>query len=315
MLRRHSFRARAISTAVFLVIFLQTGWLGALPQQPRASATPQPQAASPVTNEEVSATREQLFKLLRLSPTLTSVVARDPSLLANQDYVSHNNPELAQFLQQHSEIIRNPEFYLFASGWGGRNREQRLERVVWPDLTGQAYAIDKTSDYLAFLVFLCFLAAALWLLRVILENRRWGRIVKLQSEVHTKLLDRFAGSQELLTYMNTDAGKRFLESAPISAGFGAEPQAKMSMMRILTPLQLGIVITLLGSGSLLLRNNAQLEARSQFFLVFGTLGLMLGIGFIISAGISYVLARHMGLLAPSSAAIEKTTGLAAKEQL
>jgi hypothetical protein len=62
----------------------------------------------------MAATREQLIKLLRVSPKRTTVVVRDPSLLANQEYVSRNNPELAQFLQIHPEIVRNPEFYLNA---------------------------------------------------------------------------------------------------------------------------------------------------------------------------------------------------------
>jgi hypothetical protein len=114
--------------------------------------------------------------------------------------------------------------------------------------------------------------------------------------------------------MNTEAGKRFLESAPIPAGFGPGPQAKMSLMRVLTPLQLGVVLTLVGTGFLLMRNNAQLNAPAPF-LVFGTLGLMLGLGFIISAGLSYMLARHMGLLPQSAAEFEKTSSMAAKERL
>ena len=44
------------------------------------------------------AIQQQLLKLLKeLSPTLTTVVARDPSLLADKEYVSRNNPELAQY--------------------------------------------------------------------------------------------------------------------------------------------------------------------------------------------------------------------------
>ncbi len=285
--------------------------LALLPAGATAAQTQQPRpAASPAANEEqLSSTREELFKLLRLSPKLTSVVARDPSLLGNQDYVAHNNPELAQFLQQHPEVARNPEFYLFANSWGPGNREQRLERVVWPDLP--YLARDNTSDYLAFLVFLCLLSAAVWLFRVLLENRRWGRILKLQSDVHAKLLDKFSSSQELLTYMNTEAGRRFLEASPIPAGFAAGSPAKMSLMRVLAPLQLGVVLTLVGAGFFFLRDS-RIGAEGPF-LVLGTLGLTLGIGFIISSGLSYVLARHMGLLAQSTAEVEKSANIAARQ--
>ena len=71
---------------------------------------------------------------------------------------------------------------------------------------------------------------------------------------------------------------------------------------------------LLGTGFLLLRSNTQLEAQAPF-LVLGTLGLMLGIGFIISAGLSYLMAKHMGLLPQSTADMEKAASRAANEQL
>ena len=90
-------------------------------------------APAPVTSvssdEDVANTRDQLLKLLKISPTLTQVIAADPSLLANQDYVNRNNPELGRFLLAHPEVGRNPDFYLFADlpHNGGPRREQ-LER-------------------------------------------------------------------------------------------------------------------------------------------------------------------------------------------
>lgn len=310
MHKRHSFLTRAIMLAALFVALFHTRWMAAQAQQPRSSATPAP-AVTPSSNEDISVVRHELFRLLRMSPRLTSVIARDPSLLAKQEYVTRINPELARFLDQHPEIARNPEFYLFANLPGQGDNEDRLEQVVWPEAV---YHPEHTSDFLAFFVFLCILLGALWLLRLVFENRRWGRILKLQTEVHTKLLDRFSSSQELLTYMNTEAGKRFLEAAPIPAGLGSGPQAKISLMRVLTPLQLGVVLMMLGTGLLLLRNSAHVEAQEPF-LVLGTLGLMLGIGFIISAGLSYLLAKHMGLLPQSTAELEKAANMAAKERL
>ena len=74
-----------------------------------------PSFEAPMSDQELQATQEQLLQLLRTSPTLTSVVAHDPSLLSNQDYVNRNNPQLEQFLIQHPDIARNPEYYLFTS--------------------------------------------------------------------------------------------------------------------------------------------------------------------------------------------------------
>ena len=59
--------------------------------QTHPAATPAMQAPS---DSDVANTQEQLLKLLRLSPVLTTVVARDPSLLGDQAYVARNNPEL-----------------------------------------------------------------------------------------------------------------------------------------------------------------------------------------------------------------------------
>src|ERR1022692_4312585 len=64
-----------------------------------------PTAAAPApTERDFAETQRQLIKLLRMNPTLTTVVEHDPSLLSNQEYVSRNNPQLAQFLASHPEI-------------------------------------------------------------------------------------------------------------------------------------------------------------------------------------------------------------------
>ena len=60
---------------------------------------PQTQINSPTSDRDLAELREQLLSLLRMSPTLTEVIASDPSLLANQDYVTRNNPELDPSLQ------------------------------------------------------------------------------------------------------------------------------------------------------------------------------------------------------------------------
>ena len=170
--------------------------------QTAPAAKAQPVAAAPVSEQDLAATQEQLIQLLRTSPTLTTVVARDPSLLSDQEYVNRNNPQLAQFLVQHPEIARNPEYYLFThlETRGGR-RDQALERAVWPDMQEPRHP-DSTAvrhrrnRLLALRAFACFLGALVWMIRQIIENRRWSRIFKLQSEVHGRLIEKFSTTQE-----------------------------------------------------------------------------------------------------------------------
>lgn len=265
----------------------------AKPASPRANAAP-----AQTNPKEASDLQDQLLQLLRLSPTLAEVVARDPSLLANQEYVDRNNPELAAFLRDHSEIAQNPDFYLFNNLHGdGEQPSETLERKLWPQMAGPRNSNAESeliSDGIPFLVFLCILGALLWLTHVLLENRRWNRIFKLQTDVHGKLIERFGTSQEVLTYMGTEAGKRFLEATPIAVGFERQEPVPSPVARVLTPLQIGVVMTLLGLGLILVRYSVPDAAAP--LLVLGTIVLTPGLGFIISAAITWILARRLGLM-------------------
>lgn len=260
------------------------------------SAIPQ----TPLTDKQLADIQRQLIDLLRLSPTLTTVVSHDPSLLADQDYVQRNNPQLADFLKAHPEIARNPQFYLFTHlppDAGGP--DEALERAVWPDVYRTQYRHGGFDDFLSsmppLLAFIAALIALIWGIRVFVDNRRWSRTFKLQSEVHGRVIEKFSSSQELAAYMETEAGKRFLEAAPIPL-HNESPRIPNAVSRVLTPVQIGVVLVLLGIGFLLLRH-----AGSDYetpMLVLGVLILMPGIGFILSAGITWVLATRLGLMPP-----------------
>jgi hypothetical protein len=272
-------------------------------QAPRPTQPAMPPNAPQMSQKDVAGLQDELLQLLRVSPTLAEVVARDPSLLSNADYVNRNNPQLGLFLQAHPEVAQNPDFYLFNNLHGEHEQpSETLERKLWPQMSSQEphrVSLELVSDGIPFLVFVCILGALLWLTHVLLENRRWNRIFKLQTDVHGKLLERFGTSQEVLTYMSTDAGKRFLEATPIAVGF--EPQAPVPspVARVLTPLQIGVVMTLLGIGLIFLRHSV--PDGDAALLVIGTVVLMPGLGFIISAGITWALARHLGLMPNSGA--------------
>lgn len=297
--KQRQFMAVVQAVVAFLALFTAVS----AAQAPR-SAQPAPGAAQ-MSEKDVAAMQDQLLQLLRVSPTLAEVVAHDPSLLSNAEYVNRNNPELGQFLQAHPEIAKSPDFYLFNNLHGEHEQPaQVLERKLWPQMSQpDSSGIDHEliSDGIPFLVFLCMLGGLLWLTHVLLENRRWNRIFKLQTDVHGRLIERFGTSQEVLTYMSTDAGKRFLEATPIAVGFERQAPVPSPVARVLTPLQIGIVMTLLGAGLISLRHN--IPDGGIAFFVLGIVVLMPGLGFIISAGLTWVLARHLGLM-PNSGARE-----------
>lgn len=258
------------------------------------------QNAAPAVSEsqqDLGATQEQLMQLLRLSPTLADVVASDPSLLADQQYVAKTNPELAAFLQQHPEIGRNPSFWLFSEL---RSPQQRYYEVLEPkkgfvpprDTRGDGLAMVM-NDVTPAIVMITLLFALAWIIRTLSASRRWTKVFTLQSEVHGKLIDRFATNQELLGYMETDAGKRFLEAAPIVTETDSRRMPNL-VSRLIATLQVGLVLTLLGAGLLALRNSVGDAATTM--MVLGMIALMPGVGLILSAGALWVLGRRLNLM-------------------
>jgi hypothetical protein len=265
----------------------------AAPQRPAASA-------SAPSEQEMAEIQGQFLKLLRLSPSLTSVVARDPSLLSDPAYVERNNPELAAFMAAHPDIAKNPDFYLFSHlKEGGDDREQALERTVWPDLVPQrdhqSSAAEVADKMIPMVIVITIFGALVLITKFIFESRRWSRTFKMQSEVHSRLIDKFSTSQELAAYMETEAGRRFLEAAPISTGASAGPFVPNVVARVLTPLQIGFVMVLLGIGFLLLRHVGD-QDTAESMLITGTIMLMPGIGFILSAGATWAVAHRLGLM-------------------
>lgn len=291
---RNNRRFSAVIQTAVLILMITAMSAAQSSRQAPAKAPNAPE----MSQKDIAGLQDQLLQLVRLSPTLAEVVAHDPSLLSNADYVSRNNPELQRFLEQHPEIAQNPDFYLFNNLHPeGEQPAQTLERKLWPQMSAprsSGVAMELVNDGIPFLVFVCILSALLWLTHVLLENRRWSRIFKLQTDVHSKLLERFGTSQEVLTYMSTDAGRRFLEATPIAVGLDRQQPVPSPVARVLTPLQIGVVLTLLGLGLIFLRHSIP-DGDAPLLLV-GTVVLMPGLGFIISAGITWILARRLGLM-------------------
>jgi len=153
--------------------------------------------------------------------------------------------------------------------------------------------VQILDDFGGFLIFLVITMSILWIVRSALEHRRWHKMVKVQTETHTKLLDKFGSSQEMLTYMDSEAGRRFLETAV----FDAQNKRSIALPygRILWSVQIGVIAGVMGIGLLYLRGKVDADA-DMGLLIFGTMLSTLGLGFLVSGGVSYLLANFMGLL-------------------
>jgi hypothetical protein len=256
------------------------------PVAPQATVATAP-ATRVVAPADAEQTREALREILiRYPESVRRVLALDPTLLQNPVYLEPY-PELVAFLQQHLEVARNGSDYLSSfrpSYYREPDHDSQVLRM-WDNLF---------QGVLIFLVFCTVTGALVWLVKTLVDYRRWYRLSKVQTEAHNKLLDRFTNNEDLLAYITTPSGKRFLESAPImldtaSASIGAP------VKRILWAIEIGVVMVCLGVGIFFARRAAPAEVSMVLFAV-SIVVTSLGIGFVLASGASYLLSRHMGVL-------------------
>jgi hypothetical protein len=270
----------------------QPGQAAAELQQAAPRDTTQPLA---VSTQDAEDTRRQLEDVLKAYPsTLPLILRMDPTLLDNPVYLQPY-PALAGFLGQHPEIKHNPQYFLQQFGDNGYNRP----------LTAQDRAIDMWRNtiegFTVGTVILLIASGLLWLIKTLIDQRRWSRLSKIQNDVHTKILDRFSSNEELLAYIQTPAGRKFLESTPISVDAPRALSAPLG--RILWSAQAGAVLTVLGLGILVVSRTTLEEVASPLAAI-GAVILALGIGFVVSAFLAYILTGRFRLLPEHDAAPE-----------
>src|SRR5262245_700186 len=263
---------------------------GPVPARPARQLEQQP-PLDPADRTDAPTTRERLREMLNeYPPSLRQVLALDPTLMLNPQYIAPY-PRLAAYLTQHPEIPRNPSYFLG-------------EMRYTPQENSRRQSIDAIQETLAGLGVFLFLITAISLAahvgKSILEHRRWMHATKIQTEAHTKLVDRLASNEELMAYVQSTAGQRFLTSQPIAIEVDARlPGYTAPIGRILTSAQIGIVVAFGGLG-LWFAKNRVIDEVAQLLTVISVLAVALGLGFVLSALLSYGLSRQMGLLKTTS---------------
>ena len=123
-----------------------------------------------------------------------------------------------------------------------------------------------------------------WLAWVL--NRTNHLRVKSQIEMRRQLLEKIHSSQDIANLLETDEGRRFLES--ISADH------PISLREILSSVQKGVIFTMIGLGGILMRLTYPTGFRVPILacILVGTIG----VGFLISSAITYGLSRSWGLI-------------------
>jgi hypothetical protein len=282
---------RVIITGALLVLVAMGVPLAA--QQPER-AQPNRKAEAPVATQALDPrpasdqpaweTRSELYRLLtQYPPSLPQVLRLDHTLLTNESYLAAY-PGLAAFLAQHPEVAHNPSFFVGTeeSQWPGTPRTQVI-RLIGDIMAGLG----------VFLIFTLVLSLTAWGIKTFIEHRRWLRLSKIQTDTHSKLLDRLTSNEDLLAYIQTPAGRQFLEAAPVSVG--PRPLAiGAPINRILWSAQAGVILILVGAGLWYSRGQV-IDEAAQVLSVLGMLGMFLGAGFVISALVAFGISRALGL--------------------
>lgn len=264
-----------VSSAVFVVPAARSQ------AEPPGAVTPPQSPTQLAEPQRADVVRREFQRLLDEQPnTVRDLVRIAPSLMLNEEFMAPY-PALSRYIAEHPEIPQNAVYFV------GQPVYYVGTRSAGNDLAEALFAIG---------IFSAVLFGLIWIIRTVIDYRRWSRLSRIQTEIHTKLLDRFTSMEDLQTYFNSSAGQRFLEAAPID--LGTESLRSAPAARIMWSLQVGIVLALGGTGLYLAIPGLTEEELGDPLRVIATIAIALGIGFVISAGASSILSSKMGLLRP-----------------
>jgi hypothetical protein len=100
---------------------------------------------------------------------------------------------------------------------------------------------------------------------------------RLQADVQTKLIEKFGSATEFIQFLQSPAGRQFLEGTPRA----------LTRHRIAWGISSGIVVSCLGLAFIFLALRSDPD-----FIIPGIILLALGIGFFVAAAVSLKLSRR-----------------------
>lgn len=140
-------------------------------------------------------------------------------------------------------------------------------------------------------VMIAIAIAVTTIFRLVLEHIRHARSERVQSEMYTRTLDKLGGSADVLSYLQSEAGSKLFKTMQDAPLRPAQP-----VNRIMTAVQIGVVLAVMGIGFLVLRALVTDPDSYEPLTVIGSLGIFAGLAMLASAGSSWLLAKRLGLM-------------------
>ena len=131
-----------------------------------------------------------------------------------------------------------------------------------------------------------------WVAVTVVRELKERANTRTRADIYNRLIDKFGTAPEFIAFLQSDAGLKFIEENTVQT-------AVAPLGKILISIQIGVVLTLLGSGLLVTGNVFGESLGGDLYIVLtvgGIVGLMIGVGLLISAGISYRLCKAWGML-------------------
>lgn len=107
------------------------------------------------------------------------------------------------------------------------------------------------------------------------------RRIELQADLQGKLIDKFGSSPELISFLQSSAGRQFVHGVQTGA-------TVITQERVLAGIRKSIILSFLGLGLLVIWGITGADWVSWFGLIF----LSLGIGYVVAAFVSRRLSRN-----------------------
>ncbi len=160
-------------------------------------------------------------------------------------------------------------------------------------------AMDAMEAVMMMVVLPVTFGGMAWMFKTFLDFLRQRRMSTMMFELQNKVIEKFGTAPEALQYLESEAGRRLLETASTGP---THPR-----MRILSSVQMGLILGAAAVGFLLVRG--VMPEAAQGFTIVGVLGACVGAGFLLSGGVAYWLTKSWGLINGGSQSISDDLGI------
>jgi hypothetical protein len=120
-----------------------------------------------------------------------------------------------------------------------------------------------------------------------LAHQRYMKLLQLKADMNARLLDRLGNEPHVLEFLRSEVPQQMFDVKLADPS----PRLPSPYGRMLTAIQVGIVLLCGGAAFLAIKPHMPLRSHEEM-LVFGALGVGLGVGAILSSGAALIMA-HM----------------------